>query len=118
MAKSAATIRKNKLASLREKLEKTDMGGSRGFWSPQQGTNDIRILPEKGDMAFFFQEVGRHYMPGEKMVYCPKFTSAGKLDCPVCDLVDELYSLGDPASKKLAGNIRVRKNVLDECSGS
>jgi len=108
MAKKAVS-KKDKLDALRKKLEKTDMGGSRGFWSPQQGGNDIRILPETGDMPFFFQEVGRHYLPGEKMVYCPSFTSEGDLDCPVCDLVSELYSLGDPTSKKLAGDIRVRK---------
>lgn len=98
-----------KLEALREKLENTDMGGSRGFWSPQQGVNEVRILPEVGDMGFFFQEVGRHYLPGEQRVYCPSFTTDGEHECPICDLVSDLYSMGDTASKKLASEIRVRK---------
>jgi hypothetical protein len=62
-------------------------------------------------MEYFFQEVGRHNFPGKdnKYTYCPKFTSAGKLDCPVCELVDELYKAGDKASKELAKSLRTRR---------
>lgn len=105
MAKSKT---KDKLSALREKLAKTDMGGSSGFWSPEQGSNVVRILPEVGEMPYFYQEVGRHYFTSDKQVYCPRFTSDGELDCPVCELVSDLYK-GDKASKALAGDLRVRK---------
>lgn len=107
MAKKAS--KDSRIAAIRDKLKKTDMGSSRGFWSPTQGVNDIRILPETGKMPWFFQEVGRHYLPGEKKVYCPNFTTDGEKDCPICDLVGDLYSEGSKSSKKLAGKIRVRK---------
>ena len=69
MAKKKSAQVAKKLDALRKKLKDTDLGGSRGFWAPQQGMNVIRILPEVGDMEYFFQEVGRHYLPGKKMVY-------------------------------------------------
>lgn len=108
MAKKKANTA-DKLEALRKKLTETDMGGSQGFFSPQQGVNEIRILPEVGEMDWFFQTVGRHYLPDKKQVYCPNFTSEGEKDCPVCDFVSELYSMNDEASKDLAGQIRVRK---------
>lgn len=109
MAKKG-TGRKAKLERLRDKLANTDLGGSSGFWSPKQGPNVIRILPEIGDMDYFFQEVGRHNFPDKQHVYCPAFTSAGdELDCPVCEIVQELYQAGDKASRKLASQLRVRK---------
>lgn len=107
MAKKVS--RTAKLEALRDKLKETDIGGSRGFWSPQQGMNTVRILPEAGEMEYFFQEVGRHYLPDKKMVYCPDFTTAGELDCPVCELVSDLYGVGDASSRELASKIRVRK---------
>ena len=105
------TYRKERLDRLRDKLaNKTDLGGSSGFWSPKQGPNIIRILPEVGDMDYFFQEVGRHNFPDNKHVYCPSFTSAeDELDCPVCEIVQELYASGDKASRKLGSQLRVRK---------
>lgn len=109
MAAKKKVSKADKLKALRDKLDKTDMGGNRGFWNPPQGTSEIRILPEVGDMDYFFQEVGRHYLPDKKTVYCPHFTTEGELDCPVCDFVQDLYGLNDPASKEMAGRIRVRK---------
>ena len=100
-----------RLAALREKMKKTDTGGGgKGFWSPKQGRSVIRILPETGDMEFIFQEVGRHQFPDGKKVYCPKFTSVGALECPICELVDELYSDGDPSSVRLAKSIKLRRS--------
>lgn len=104
--------REERLAKLREKLANTDIGGGGGgFWSPKEGRNVIRILPEVGEMDFFFQEVGRHNFPdSDDRVYCPRFTSGGELDCPICEMVWELYDAGDNASKELAKQIRVRKS--------
>jgi len=99
-----------RLAALREKMKKTDTGGGgKGFWSPKQGRSVIRILPETGDMEFIFQEVGRHTFPDGRKVYCPKFTSAGALECPICELVDELYADGAPSSVRLAKSIKLRR---------
>ena len=102
-----------KLAKMRQALSETDTGsGSAGFLCAlSEGVTIVRILPEVGDMPRFFQEVGIHQMPGKdgKRVYCPKFTSRGKLNCPVCEIVDQLYQAGDTASKAFAGQIRVQK---------
>ena len=105
--------RQERLAKLTEKIKNTDVGGggSQGFWSPKEGRNVIRILPEVHTMEYFYQTVGRHNFPpdGKKSCYCPKFTSEGELPCPVCEMVDELYRSGVPANKDLAGKLRVRK---------
>lgn len=96
-----------RLAKLRAKMASVDTGGSRGFWSPSAGDSIIRILPEVGAMEFFFQEVGSHYIPGDRniSIYCPKFTTGGTHDCPVCDLVNELWK-GNEDDKELAKKLR------------
>lgn len=96
-----------RLAKLRAKMATVDTGGAKGFWSPPSGDSIIRILPEVGDMEFFFQEVGSHYIPGEKSmsIYCPNFTSGGMHDCPICELVGELWR-GDEMDKELAKKLR------------
>jgi hypothetical protein len=110
----------DRLASLRDKLKKVDTGGGRGgFWSPKAGKNTIRILPEVHDMQYFFQTVGKHEFPPDRKryVYCPSFTSEGELDCPVCELVGDLYKAGDKASKTLASTLYTRRsywmNIID-----
>ena len=121
MAKKKVS-RADKLQALREKLATTDMGTSSGFMRLDEGLNQVRILPEVGDMGFFFQAVGTHRFDDGTTVYCPKFTSEGDLDCPICELVDELYQAGDKASRALAGKLRVRRkfwmNVIDRANES
>jgi hypothetical protein len=107
-----------KLAALQEKMSKQDLGGGgAGYFSPKVGRNVIRVMPEVGDMDFFFQPVGRHYFPDGQNVYCPSFTTEKERDCPVCEIVKELNSAGDKASKKLASTLGVRRswwmNVID-----
>lgn len=109
MAKKGSN-RQDRLAALRAKLQQVDTGGGRGgFWKPKEGRSLIRILPEVGEMEFFFQTVGVHYLPNRQRVYCPRFTSHADLDpplpCPFCEIVGELYNAGDDASKALAGKI-------------
>lgn len=102
--------RSARLDALRDKIKNTDLGGNAGFWSPEVGKNVIRILPEVGDMGFFFQPVGRHALDsGKKMVYCPSFTTEGQLPCPICELVNQLYK-GDAASRVMAGDLKLRKS--------
>lgn len=110
--KMAKMSKEERFAKLAEKLRATDVGkGNSGFWTPKQGRQIIRVLPEVGEMKFFYQEVGKHSMPPDrkKSVYCPKFTTAEELDCPVCELVDDLYRSGDKISKALAKGLRVKK---------
>jgi len=105
--------RADRLAKMREKLAHTDTSvGSAGFLRLQDGRNVIRILPEVKTMEFFFQTVGKHVLPpdGKKWFYCPKFSSEGKLECPICEYVEELYKSGDKASKELAGKLRVKRS--------
>lgn len=112
MAKKVSNL--DRLAAIRDKLQKTDLssGGGGGFWSPPVGKSVIRIMPEVGNMSFFFQPVGKHNLTpdGKKSVYCPDFTSEGELPCPVCEFVDDLKSSGDSASKKLAGQLARRRS--------
>ena len=107
-----------RVKALRDKLKTQDLGGGgAGFYSPKVGKNTIRILPEVRDMDFFFQPVGRHYFPDGRKVYCPSFTTEKEKDCPVCEIVKELHSIGDKQSKKLASSLGVRRswwmNVID-----
>ena len=99
-----------KVKALRDKLKAQDLGGGgAGFYSPKLGENTIRILPETGDMEFFFQPVGRHFFPDKRVVYCPGFTSEKDLPCPVCEIVRELHQIGDKQSKKLASSLGLRR---------
>jgi len=100
-----------KVKALRDKLKTQDLGGGgAGFYSPKVGKNTIRILPEVGDMDFFFQPVGRHYFPDGRKVYCPSFTTEKDRECPVCEIVRELHSIGDKQSKKLASSLNVGRS--------
>jgi len=100
---------KDSLEKLRKRLSTIDTGFGSGFYGPKEGRNRIRILPPVGDMEYFFQPVGRHYMPpdGKKVVYCPNFTSDGILPCPVCELVSDLKAAGE---KKMADELRIRRS--------
>jgi hypothetical protein len=113
--------RVDRLAALRDKLAHTDLrSGGGGFFSPPDGRSVIRILPEVGDMTFFFQQVGTHMLPdtdNKKQFYCPAFTSEGELECPICEYVEQLKKDGSKASQALADALRVKKkfwmNVID-----
>lgn len=99
-----------RLAALKERLASTEVGyGGSGYLAVKEGTTVIRILPGVGDMNFFYQEVGVHVFPGKdgKRVYCPRFISQGELDCPICEVVDQLYKAGDASSKALAKQLSV-----------
>jgi len=98
-----------RVALLRAKMGQMDLGGDKGYWAAKEGRNIIRILPAAGLMPFFFQEVGVHYnLPDGASEKCPSFTSGGEEDCPICQLVTELYRAGK-SYKGLANKLRVRK---------
>ena len=115
------TARVDRLAALRDKLAHTDLrSGGGGFFSPPEGRSEIRIMPEVGEMTFFYQQVGTHMLPdteNKKQFYCPAFTSEGELECPICKYVEQLKREGSKASLALADALRVKKkfwmNVID-----
>lgn len=116
--KKTRLSKEERLAALKAKLDKTDTSsGGSGFWSPKEGRNTIRIFPEVDDMEFFFCNVGTHYMQEGVRILCPSFSTDGEEDCPVCDMVNDLYKSGKKADKQRAGEIRVRKqywmNIVD-----
>lgn len=124
MSRTKAKVKLTKadrLARLRKKVSSVKLGGSNMWFKPKVGTNVIRVLPAVNEDDFFFQEVGRHYLPNKQTVYCPDFTSDGELECPVCEIVSELYATKDKSLEKLANSIRVRKEywmwVLDLSEG-
>lgn len=104
----------DRLAKMRAKIANTDVGGSGGYWSPPQGSSIIRILPEVGKMEFFYQEVGKHGLWdfGGKEVYCAKYTSNGEFECPICELVSELYKSTNESDKVLAGKLRMARTFF------
>lgn len=114
-----ALSREERLARLKKKMESVDLGGGKGFWSPKQGRNIIRIMPPVREMEYYFQEVGKHSMSpdGKKRVYCPSFTSGGQLPCPVCEIIKDLRDAGDKASAEMAKSLGNRRmfwmNVID-----
>lgn len=99
----------SRLDALLQKMDAVDSGGQ-GFWSPPAGRSLIRVLPEVGEMEFFFQAVGRHFnLPGNQTEICPNFTTEGDLNCPVCELVRKLYQ-GSDEDRALAKKLRVSRS--------
>jgi hypothetical protein len=86
-------LMKQKMASL------TDKGGKKNnFWRPQDGENNIRIVPTAdGDP---FKEKFFHYGVGDQSFLCPKRNYGD--DCPVCNFANELWNEGTEDSKNLA----------------
>ena len=87
----------NKYMALLKKLEETKSDS--GFWKPDTGMNNIRILPEVGTMEFFFVESGRHYINNQSFD-CPNLNSGGEERCPLCDVNQLLYQAGETQEAK------------------
>lgn len=110
MAKRSSK-KKDRLEALREKLQNTNLGGGSRtqYFNAQEGENQIRVMPEVGNMGFFWQEVGVHYFPDKRKCYCPRIFSEGELACPICELVSDLYKAGDDDSREFASNLGVSR---------
>lgn len=106
--------RQSKFDKIRQRLAQESLD-SGGYWKPKVGTNKIRLLPEVGEMEFFFVNVGQHFLTRTNRHFCPDFTL--DLPCPICEFVSQLYTEGGDANIKLAENLRVRKqywmNIID-----
>ena len=103
------------MAKMKAKLQDLESGGkSKGdnvWWRPQEGDQDVRIVPtEDGDP---FKVYHFHYNLGEGArggVLCPK-RQFGE-SCPICDFASKLWQEGTDDSKKLAKSLFVRQRFF------
>ena len=99
------------LDKMREKLAtlKGNGGDRDSFWRPEDGNQDIRIVPTPdGDP---FKEKHFHYNLGNTPGFlCPKRNYGD--ECPVCEFASQLWRDGvdnnDDGSKKVAKSLFVR----------
>lgn len=92
------------LDKMRDKLNtltgKAD-SSKRVFWKPQDGENNIRIVPTPdGDP---FKEFFFHYNVAQGGFLCPKHNFGD--DCPVCNFANKLWNEGTDESKKMAKDL-------------
>ena len=105
------------MEKMRSKLSKlrgeNDSNGGSVLWKPQEGNQDIRIVPtEDGDPL---KEMWFHYNLGDNRGFlCPKRNFGDR--CPVCDFASNLWREGvennDNESKKLAKSLFVRQRFF------
>ena len=97
-----------KLANLRGEGKKSESK----FWRPEDGDQDIRIVPTAdGDP---FKELWFHYNVDKSGFLCPKRNFDE--ECPVCDFASQLWREGvdnnDDESKKTAKSLFVRQRFF------
>jgi len=99
---------KTDLTKVKEKYDQISTGQ---FWSPKEGTNEIRILPPYGESGYFFREVDMHFGVGQRneSFVCTR-AEGGK--CYACDKLEELRSSEDPKKVNLARKFVPRHRVL------
>ena len=103
------------MAKMKSKLQDLESGGKSKqdnvWWRPQEGDQDIRIVPtEDGDP---FKVYHFHYNLGEGArggVLCPK-RQYGE-HCPICEFASKLWQEGTDDSKKMAKNLFVRQRFF------
>ena len=103
------------MAKMKAKLQELENGGKSNsdkvWWKPQEGDQDIRLVPtEDGDP---FKVYHFHYNLGEGArggVLCPK-RQFGE-NCPICDFASKLWQEGTDDSKKMAKSLFVRQRFF------
>jgi hypothetical protein len=103
------------MTKMKEKLQASENGGrakkDNVFWKPQEGDQDIRIVPtEDGDP---FKVYHFHYNLGESArggILCPQ-RQFGET-CPICDFASKLWQEGTEESKKMAKGLFVRQRFF------
>ena len=103
------------LDKMREKLASLRGDGNSSndtFWRPEDGDQDIRIVPTPdGDP---FKEMWFHYNLEKGGFLCPKRNYGD--DCPVCEFASQLWREGvdtnDEHSKKTAKSLFVRQRFF------
>lgn len=97
------------LKKMRQKLsDLKNKGKGNRFWKPQDGKQDIRIVPTE-DLdpfkSFFF-----HYNLGSQGFLCPEKNYGDT--CPVCNFARQLYKEGDDESVAMAKDMTARQRFL------
>ena len=78
------------------------------FWRPEDGENNIRIVPTPdGDP---FKEFHFHYNVGQGGFLCPKRNFGD--DCPVCNFANKLWNDGTEESKKQAKDLFAKQRFF------
>jgi hypothetical protein len=103
------------MAKMKAKLQELENGGKSKsdnvWWRPQEGDQDIRLVPtEDGDP---FKVFHFHYNLGDGArggVLCPK-RQFGE-NCPICDFASKLWQEGTDDSKKMAKSLFVRQRFF------
>ena len=97
------------LKKMRKKLSELNNKGSGGrFWKPQDGKQDIRIVPTAD--ADPFKEFYFHYNIGQQGFLCPEKNYGDK--CPACDFARKLYREGDDESIAQARDMTARQRYF------
>lgn len=100
------------LDRMRQKLNDVNGKGGGGnktnFWKPQDGENNIRIVPTPdGDP---FKEKYFHYNVAQGGFLCPK-KNFGE-ECPVCSFATGLWNEGTEESKKMAKGLFAKQRFF------
>ena len=99
------------LDKMRKKLNTHNGKGEKknnAFWRPQDGENNVRILPTPdGDP---FKEKFFHYGVGNHSFLCPKRNFGEK--CPVCDFANQLWNENTEESKKMAKDMFAKQRFF------
>ena len=83
-------------------------GNRTDFWKPQDGENNIRIVPTSdGDP---FKEKFFHYNVTHGGFLCPKKNFGD--ECPVCDFATKLWNEGTEDSKKMAKGLFAKQRFF------
>ncbi len=96
---------------MRKDYEESKRGesGTGDFWTAQEGSNLIRIMPEwKEGVGLFYKKTYNHWYQRQPMT-CQRKTFGQR--CYLCEKVKELGATGDLTDKKKAKDIQARKNV-------
>lgn len=117
MAKKKKVKRKMTLQEKLEQLKNSgalDSGTSDAFWAPKPGTHYLRVLPPVGEMDYFFEIVGRHWLERTPHI-CPNVTQEIGDACPLCEAAQAFFR-GSKTDKEMGKKLNVRKqfwmNVL------
>ena len=82
--------------------------GKKDFWRPDEGENNIRIVPTAdGDP---FKEFHFHYNLGTGGFLCPKRNFGD--DCPVCNFANKLWNDGTEESRKQAKDLFAKQRFF------
>jgi len=101
--------------------EHLSRGGSRSsarFWRPENGENNVRVMPQwKDDLeGQFWREVAQHWNVSDDQkgpVLCPKETPDLEGDCPICDVVQALRAdKSNVEAQKLSKDLRAKKTFF------